>query len=109
MMISVSAITLVSCLLSFDALDLLVEPLEPVAPDLAVPLDPIGRLFQWRHLETAGSPLCLAAASDQPGPLEHLEVLGNRLETDRERPRQLIDRGFTFGQPGENRTPGRIG
>lgn len=91
MMNSVSAMVL-PFLVVLDLPDLLIEPIEPVSRDLPVPLDPLGRGLQWCRFETAGPPLCLAAPGDQPGPFEHFEVLGDRLEADGERLGQLIDR-----------------
>jgi hypothetical protein len=41
--------------------------------------------------------------------LEHLEVLGDGLGADRERPRQLVDGGVALGQTVEDRPPRRVG
>jgi hypothetical protein len=50
-----------------------------------------------------------AAPRDQSRAREHLKVLGNRLETDRERLRQLVDGGLALRQPRENLATGRVG
>src|SRR3954462_8746338 len=59
-------------LLRLQCLEVLVETAVARFPELAVGADPLGRLFQRLRLEVARPPLGLAAARDQPRPLEHL-------------------------------------
>src|SRR5688500_8095565 len=77
-----------------------VEALLPVAP---VVRQPIGGFLERTALEPGRPQLRATAAYDQPGSLEHLEVLGDRLEADRERLRQLVHRRLALGQPGQDR------
>ena len=57
-----------------DALQVDVEPVEAGVPEGAVALHPLGGLPQRPGLEAARAPLGVAAARDQPGALEHLQV-----------------------------------
>jgi hypothetical protein len=59
----------------------------------AVALEPFGRLGEALRLDPARSPLRVAAARNQAGPLRHLEVLRYRRLTDRERRGELGHRG----------------
>src|SRR5207249_3607656 len=78
-------------------------------PEDAVPVEPGGRVLQPRALEPRGSELGGPAPADQPRALENLEVLGDRLDADRERPGELVHRGVTDSQLRENLTAGRVG
>ena len=60
-------------------------------------------------VETARPPLRVAPPGDQPGPLEHLQVLRHRLQADRERLGDLVDRGLALGQAGEDGTARAVG
>ena len=86
-----------------------VEPLEPVAPDLAVLSDPLRGMFEGCRLEPARTPLGVASSRDEPGPLENLQVLGDGLEAHGKRLGELVDGRFAFRQPGEDRSAGRVG
>src|SRR6516225_10041694 len=55
-----------------------VEPAEALFPVLPIELDPVGDALERVGLEPARAPLRLAAPLDQPGALEHLEMLGHR-------------------------------
>ncbi len=57
----------------------------------------------------ARSVLRVTAPRDQAGPFEHLEVLGDRLQTHVERLSELIHRGLTPDQADQDGPPGRIG
>src|SRR5690242_2997440 len=52
----------------------------PLLPQPAIALEPVVDIAQRVGLDAAGPPLRLAAAGDQAGALEHLEVLGDRGE-----------------------------
>src|SRR6267143_6324932 len=55
-----------------------IEAFEVRFPDAPVALDPIGCLGERPRLEFAGPALPLAAARNQTGSLEHLQMLGDR-------------------------------
>jgi hypothetical protein len=61
-----------------------VEAVEASPPEPTVFLEPFDRLLQRRPLQARGSKLCRTAASDQSRVLEDLQMLGNRLNADRE-------------------------
>ena len=58
---------------------MLLELVEPLGPDLAVALDPVDRAVEGLGLEPARPVLGVAAPGDEPGALEHLQVLRDRL------------------------------
>ena len=67
-------------------------------------------LAQRRALEPRRALLRCPSTRDQPGPLEHLQVLGDGLHAERERLRQLVHGDLAVvRQPREDRAPGRIG
>ena len=86
-----------------------VETVETVFPKNAVALHPLRGVAQTVRLETGRPPLGVAPARDQPGILEHLEVLRDCWKRHVERPRELRDRGFPRRETGEDRPPRRIG
>src|SRR5688500_10111753 len=64
-----------------DGLELVeqvVEALVVAFPDLAVALDPRGGLVERSRFHPARPALAVASAADQPGVLQHLQVLGDR-------------------------------
>src|SRR5262245_56888350 len=65
-------------LLLLHPAQVLIEPVEALLPEPAVVLHPAGDLLQRPGDEPARSPLGVAAAGDQAGRLQHLEVLGDR-------------------------------
>src|SRR5436305_1344827 len=60
----------------FQLAQVFVQAVETLFPEFAVVLDPVGDLFERRRLEVAGTPLRVAAAGDEAGALEHLQMLG---------------------------------
>src|SRR5713226_3315131 len=90
-------------------LQTLVEAVEASLPEPTVLLEPVDRLLQRRPLQARGPKLRRAAAPDQSGVLEDLEVLGDRLDADRERLCELVHRGLTLREALQDRTPRRIG
>src|SRR5688572_14028236 len=54
------------------------ESIEALFPEATVLVKPVVGVFQGGGLQLAGAPLRLAAPRDQPGALQHLQVLGNR-------------------------------
>ena len=85
------------------------EPIEALLPDVPVGHGPFGHVLERLRLDPARSPLRLAAAHDQPGPLQHAQVLGHGRHAHVEGLRQLGDRALAHRQPGENRAAGRVG
>src|SRR5678810_252762 len=88
--------------------EIVVEPVEAAFPMFAVGLHPLHRFAHGLRFQAAGPPLCLAALADQPGALQHLEMLGDRRETDVERLSQLTHRGLARGEPREDGAARRI-
>src|SRR3970282_2890796 len=86
-----------------------VQAIETLRPDAAISFQPLIGILERVRLEPAGAPLRLAAARNEAGALQHLEVLGDRRQAHLERLRQLGDGRLTRGQASENRAPGRIG
>src|SRR3954471_10831581 len=68
-----AACTAMSLLLGLQRLQIVLEPIEPRLPHRPVALGPLRNLLERRSLETAGTPLRVAAAADQAGPLQHAE------------------------------------
>src|SRR5437870_625500 len=90
-------------------LQALVEAIEALLPERTVLLEPLGRLAERGSVQTRGPQLRRAPARDQPCPLEHLEVLGHRLNGDRERLGKLVHRRLPVCEASEDRSPGRVG
>src|SRR6266516_2968804 len=91
-----------------STLELLQVPVQPVValfPEPAIPLDPLRDIPERTSLEPGGPPLPLPAPGDQPGPLEDLQVLGDRRQAHLERRRQLGHRGLPSREPREDRPP----
>src|SRR5258708_37651964 len=75
-------------------LQALLEAIEALLPERTVLLEPFGRLAEAGSVQTRRPQLRRAPTCDQPCPLEHLEVLGHRLNGDRERLREVL-----YGRP----------
>jgi len=86
-----------------------VDAVEPCLPQLAILLEPGVGVAQRRRHEPARPALRVAPARDQPGALEHLEVLRDRGLAHRERFRELHHRRLAPGEPREDRAARRIG
>src|SRR5262249_42481607 len=85
------------------------EAVEASVPERAIRFRPRHDLLGGCGLELAGPRLRFATAADQPGALEHAEVLAYRRAAHVERPRQLLHVGGPFGQPLQDRSPRRVG
>ena len=86
---------------SFASPQPLPEMVEASLPEATISLEPLGGVPQTRAVEPRGPELGLSTPRDQSRPLEHLEVLGDRLDADREGPSQLGYGGLALGQPRE--------
>src|SRR4030088_1330210 len=88
--------------------EMVVQTIEAQLPELAVAPHPVGGLLEALCLQSARSPLRVAAAGDEAGALENLQVFRDRGKRHIERLRQLRDRRVALGEAGEDRTPSRI-
>src|SRR5690349_18381380 len=88
--------------------EVILQPVEPLLPELTIALQPVVDAFQRLRLELAGPPLRLAAARDQAGGFQHLEMLGDRRAADVERLGELRHRGFAKREPRQDGPAGRI-
>src|SRR5215216_2540208 len=79
-------------------LEVIVEALEALFPELAVDLDPVADLLRRREFELAGPVLFLPRARDEAGALQDLEVFRDGGEREVERLGQFIDRGLAHGE-----------
>ena len=72
--------------------------------------EPVHRLLHRLRLQLAGDGAAGLGAHDQPGVGEHVQVLHDGWERDREGPRELADGdGFLRVETGEQRPPRRVG
>src|SRR5437763_12261334 len=85
-----------------ELFQVLVQPVVALLPEAAVPLRPLRDLLQRPRLEPGRPRLPFPAPGDEPGPLQHLQVLGDGREADLERRRQLGHRGLSHGEPGHD-------
>src|SRR5262245_27604345 len=78
-----------SLLLCLQLSQIFVEAVEALLPEAAVALEPVHRVLHRGRFQPARPPLRLAAARDQPRPLQHLEMLRHRRAAHLERPGEL--------------------
>src|SRR3546814_8614249 len=64
--------------LHLQLVEIVLQPVEALLPELPIALQPARGILQRRGIQPAGPPLRLAPATDEAGPLQHLQVLGNR-------------------------------
>jgi hypothetical protein len=96
-------------LLCLNFLQVIVEAIEGLFPELAIALEPMGGILEGLDFEATGTPLGLPAAGDQAGVLEDFQVLGDCWESHLERPGEVVDRGFAAAEMGEDGTARGIG
>src|SRR5271169_3665936 len=84
-------------LLLFQSLKIVVQPIEALIPEAPVAIHPVGDLSERHGPKAAGPSLRLATPRNQPGPLQHLEVLGDGGRTDGEGPGEIFDGSFALG------------
>src|SRR5688572_28335639 len=92
-----------------DLSQMVVEAVEAALPELPVALQPAGDVLQRARVEPTGPPLRRPAAADQAGAFEDPQMFGDRLEADRERLGQLVDRRLSAGELGQDRAARRVG
>ena len=78
-----------------------VESVHPALPCPLARLHPVHCLVERVGLHPARSPLGLAAADDQAGSFEHLQVARDRGQAHREGLGELVDGGLALGEAGE--------
>src|SRR5215469_12873618 len=98
-----------SLLLSLQLAKVLVEAIEAALPVVPVALGPFHNLAQRARLEPARARLCEAAAADESGALEHLQVFGDCRLAHRERPCQFHHTGLALGEPRQDGAASRVG
>jgi hypothetical protein len=86
-----------------------VEARVALLPVLPVGRDPVGDQLETARFQAARPALGVAAARDQAGALEHLEVLGDRGLAHVVRFSELEHRGLAPGQLGDHRATGPVG
>ena len=91
-----------------DVAEICVQPFEALLPVASVLAHPIGDIPEGTGPEASGSPLRLPPLLDEPGSFEHPEMLGDGGLTHVEWRGQVLDRGFAFGQPGQDRPASRV-
>src|SRR5262245_25694439 len=67
----------IGLLLFLQLAQVVFESVETLFPEAAVLIEPVVHVLEARGLQAAGAPLRVAAAGDEPGALEHLEMLGD--------------------------------
>src|ERR1700712_3348756 len=95
--------------LRLQFLEVVVEAVEAVVPQGAVFGEPGVDGHQRLGLELARAPLCVAAARDEAGVFEDLEMLGDAGKGDVERLGKLRHRTLAEREFGEDGAPGGIG
>src|SRR5262245_61567 len=85
-----------------------VEAVEALLPEAPVEGRPVGDVLEGRRLQPARTPLRLAAAGDQSGALEHLQVLRDRRHAHVERLGELGDGRLARREPRENGAARRV-
>src|SRR4051794_21568602 len=81
-LIFLSAILL---LLFLNFTQVILETVEALFPELTVIFDPLRDVFERLGLQAARAPLRVAAAGNESGALQHLQVLGDRGQAHLER------------------------
>src|SRR5688500_14084909 len=94
-------VVLSSLFLGLELAKVVIQAIEALVPDPAVLLEPVGDVAKRRRVESGRTPLGIAAAADEAGAREHLEVPGHGWQAHRERAGQLADGGLAGGEAGE--------
>src|SRR5688572_28282342 len=91
--------TMTLLLPDFHVLDVEIETFEPCLPHMAIACGPVGNRLERRRLDAPRTPLRFAAAGDQPGALEHAQMLRHGRQTHVEGLGQLGDGALAGGEP----------
>src|SRR5205807_7719931 len=92
-----------------DGAQVIVEPVEAALEELPVALQPAGGVLERTPAQPGRPPLGGPPAGDEPGVLEHLQVLRNGLHRHGERLRELVDGRLPVDEPLEDRPARGIG
>jgi hypothetical protein len=90
-------------------LQIILQAIEPLFPQPAIFAQPVVDILERDRLDLARPHLRIAAARDQTGMLQHLEMLGDGRQAHRERFGQFRYRGLSEREAGEYGAPRRIG
>src|SRR5271165_3304455 len=85
------------------------EPVEATLPFDAPVGDPALSFSERRRIDAAGAHPSRLFRKNEPGGLEHREVLHHRRQRHDERPLEIADRRWAMRQPLDHRPAGRIG
>src|SRR5919106_4882994 len=91
-----------------DLAQVLAETIEALPPIPPVAGQPVGGLLERLALQPRRPQLRAALARDQARPLEHLQMLGDRLHGDRKRLCELVDGGVALREPGQDPASSRV-
>jgi hypothetical protein len=106
---TISGLRVTARLLSLQFFEVVIEAIEALFPEAAVPLHPCGRFLQAGGLAAARTGLGVAASGDELGALQDLEVLRDGGEAHVEGLGEIHDGALPGGQTSKNRSPRRIG
>src|SRR5215470_14782646 len=67
--------------LALQLAEIVAQAIQALLPEAPVMLEPIGHVLEGRGLEPAGPTLRRPSALDQPGALQHLQMLGDAGKT----------------------------
>src|SRR6266508_924462 len=96
-------------LLRLQLVQIIVQAIEALVPKAAITFEPVVNVLQRVGLDPAGPPLRLAAACDEAGALQHLEMLGDGGKAHLKRLCELGHRGFAQREPRQDGAARRIG
>src|SRR5579872_1467460 len=99
----------IELILLLKLLQVVFQAIEAALEELAETDEIFGGLLQPRGLQPARSALGVAAAADQAGLLQHVEVLGHRRAGHGERLCQFAHRRLAERQPRQDRPAGGVG
>lgn len=85
------------------------ESVETQVPLAAMLLDPDRGLIEGLLLHREGAPLRMSRARDEPRPLQHFQMLGDRRPAHGERRRDLADGRRSLSKPRKGPTARRVG
>src|SRR5260370_16042559 len=97
------------CLIGLQFFQIIVEAIEVLVPEAAEISEPAIDRPKRDRRDPARTPLRLAAARDQAGMFQHLEMFRDRRKAHIERLGKLRHRGFPERPPPQDGPPGRIG
>jgi hypothetical protein len=86
-----------------------VEGVETLFPELFVARDPGRRVLKRRDLQAAAADAPVFARRDEAGPLQDVHVFQDGRQRHRERPRELGDGRVLFRELGQDGAPRRVG